>query len=107
MPKTMQNTAGTARYGWIQGNKATPEIRAHIRDIRTELSTAFDRDDAYDLFNVSATRLDGKLHFLLETVGPEVYPRHDVVSPANETLSDIIPLIILNPRIFLKIQLVT
>jgi len=76
--KTMQNTAGTIRYGWILDNKATPEIRDHIRDIRTEISTAFDRDGAYDLINVNATRLDGKLHFLLEIVGPEVYPRQNI-----------------------------
>ena len=35
-------------------------------------------DDAYDLVNVNATRLDGKLHFLLEIVGPEVYPRQNI-----------------------------
>jgi uncharacterized hydrophobic protein (TIGR00271 family) len=76
--KTLQNTEGTIRYGWILGNKATPEIRNRIRKIRTELATAFNRDKTYDLVNVNATFLDGKLHFLLEIVGPEVYPRQNI-----------------------------
>ena len=32
----------------------------------------------HDLINLIATRLDDKLHFLLEIVGPEVYPHQNV-----------------------------
>ena len=36
--KTLQNTEGTIHYGWILGDKATPEIRECIREVRAAVS---------------------------------------------------------------------
>lgn len=76
--KTLNNTDGTIRYGWILGRQATPSVREHIQEIRADVKAAFAGDTTFSLVNVNATQLDGKLHFLLEIVGPEVYPRSSV-----------------------------
>jgi len=76
--KTLYNEQGMIRYGWILGKKGTPEILKRIRQVRNDLAAEFAHDDTYELVNVNATHLDGKLHFLLEIVGPEVYPRINV-----------------------------
>jgi hypothetical protein len=60
------------------GQQGHPGNRNRIREVRVELAAIFDRDDIYDLVNINATFLDGKLHFLLEIVGPEVYPRQNI-----------------------------
>ena len=78
--KTLSDTCGTIRYGWIPGDKGTPEIRDRIQKIRADLIGAFAGDTHFSLVNVNATQLDGKLHFLLEIVGPEVYPRSSVAA---------------------------
>ena len=76
--KTLSDTGGTIRYGWILGDKGIPEIRDRIQEILTDLKGAFTDDNTFSLVNVNATQLDGKLHFFLEIVGPEVYPRSSV-----------------------------
>lgn len=76
--KTLNDTDGLIRYGWIPGKQATPAIRERIRDIRADLEAEFAADDLFLLVNISATQLDGKLHLLLEIVGPDVYPRQQV-----------------------------
>ena len=58
------------------GDKGTPEIRERIQQVRADLFAAFSHDDTYELADINATCLDGKLHFLLEIVGPEVFPDH-------------------------------
>jgi hypothetical protein len=78
LKKTLNNEQGTIRYGWILGNQSTPENLQRIQKVRTDLEYAFSRDDAYGLVNINATVLDDKLHFLLEIVGPEVYPSQKV-----------------------------
>jgi hypothetical protein len=76
--KNLSNAQGMLRYGWIPGQQATPEIRERIREIRADLVAAFRGDERFTLVNVNATRLDDTLHFLLEIVGPEIYPRQKV-----------------------------
>jgi uncharacterized hydrophobic protein (TIGR00271 family) len=76
--KTLKNTQGTMRYGWLLGDQATPEIRARIRQIHADLKAAFEHDGDFKLINVNATRLDSTLYFLLEIVGPELYPREHI-----------------------------
>jgi uncharacterized hydrophobic protein (TIGR00271 family) len=76
--KTLNNEQGSIRYGWILGKQGTPEILKHIRQVRKDLVAAFANDKTFELVNINATYLDGKLHFLLEIVGPEIYPRQGV-----------------------------
>jgi uncharacterized hydrophobic protein (TIGR00271 family) len=76
--KTLNNEQGRIRYGWILGKQGTPEILKHIQQVRRDLATTFANDKTYELVNINATHLDGKLHFLLEIVGPEIYPRQSV-----------------------------
>lgn len=76
--KTLKNADGTIRYGWIPGDQGPPGIRERIRRIRTDLTSAFQRNGGFTLVNVNAIHLDGILHFLLEIVGPQVYPRQRV-----------------------------
>jgi uncharacterized hydrophobic protein (TIGR00271 family) len=76
--KTLQNRQGTMRYGWILGNNATPETRQRIRQIRLDLKAFFNSEQRFDLVNMNATRLDEKLQFLLEIVGPNIYPREKI-----------------------------
>ena len=61
--------------GGFRGKQASEPIRERIRLIRADLEAMFADDATFSLINVNATQLDGKLHFLLEIVGPEVYPR--------------------------------
>ena len=76
--KTLNNEQGTIRYGWILGSRGTPENFKRIRQIRSDLESAFDRDDAYDLVNINATQLDDRFHFLLEIMSSEAYPQQKV-----------------------------
>lgn len=78
MKRTLSNAEGTIRYGWILGDKATPENRKRIRQIRAQLSDAFAHDDVYELVNVNATVLDDKFHVLMEIVGPDFYPSENI-----------------------------
>ena len=78
MLKTLRNTEGTIRYGWILGDNATPENRKRIRQIREQLSDAFAHEDVYELVNVNATVLDNKFYLLLEIVGPDFYPNENI-----------------------------
>jgi uncharacterized hydrophobic protein (TIGR00271 family) len=93
--KTLNNEKGSIRYGWILGKQGTPEILKHIRQVRKDLATTFANDKTYELVNINATHLDGKLHFLLEIVGPEIYPRQSVTaleSRLSQTYSEQIKL---------------
>ena len=93
--KTLNNEQGSIRYGWILGKQGTPEILKHIRQVRKDLATTFANDKTYELVNINATHLDGKLHFLLEIVGPEIYPRQSVTaleSRLSQTYSEQIKL---------------
>jgi len=93
--KTLNNEKGSIRYGWILGKQGTPEILKHIRQVRKDLATTFANDNTYELVNINATHLDGKLHFLLEIVGPEIYPRQSVTaleSRLSQTYSEQIKL---------------
>ena len=74
----MKTATGPVRYGWILGDQGTPEIRDRIRRIRGDIEAAFAQFETYELVNINATRLDGKLHFLMEIAGPEVFPSDDM-----------------------------
>ncbi len=76
--KSIQNSEGTIRYGWILGNQGTVKIHERIRQVRAELKAAFAKDVDYELVNINATCLDGRFQFLLEIVGPNVYPAQEV-----------------------------
>ena len=78
LKKTLNNERGTMRYGWLMGNQGTPENFKRTQHVRADLESAFAGDDAYELININATLLNDKLHFLLEIVGPEVYPHQNV-----------------------------
>jgi hypothetical protein len=78
LQKTLNNEQGTIRYGWNLGNQGTPENLERIQKVRADLESAFERDDAYELVNINATRLDDKFHFLLEIVSSEAYPQQKV-----------------------------
>ena len=74
-PENLQSTVGNIRYGWILGDKSTPERLAIIKEIKAELYTAFHNQGGFDIINVNANYLDSKFHFLVEVVGPEIYPQ--------------------------------
>ena len=78
--KTISLDEGIIRYGWIPGKSASPEIIEKARQIRDEMKAFFDGEEAYQLINTNYTRLDEKSHFLLEIVGPGVYPREKIES---------------------------
>jgi uncharacterized hydrophobic protein (TIGR00271 family) len=93
--KTLNNEQGRIRYGWIPGKQGTPEILKQIRQVREDLTTTFAHDKTYELVNINATHMDGKLHFLLELVGPEIYPRQSLTaleSRLSQTYSEQIKL---------------
>jgi hypothetical protein len=73
--KSLISGDGAVRYGWILGDKATAETHARIRLIREELSAIFEGDRDFELVNVNVNELEGKLQFLLEITGPQVYSR--------------------------------
>jgi hypothetical protein len=75
LERTVYNKDGEVLYGWILGDKGTPEVRERIRQVRGDLESAFAGEANHALVTVNANQLDGTLHFLLEIVGPEVYPR--------------------------------
>lgn len=75
LEKAMRTKYGAFRYGWVMGKQGTSENRERVLQIRSELQKIFSRDGAYDLVSINQTRLDDKFHFLLEIVGPGVYPR--------------------------------
>jgi hypothetical protein len=75
---TLHTQFGMFRYGWYLGTKGTPENFEHVRQISADLMAYIDQDGTYKLANVNVTRLDDKFHFLLEIVGPEVYPRQEL-----------------------------
>ncbi|MEN8806636.1 MAG: TIGR00341 family protein, partial [Desulfobacterales bacterium] len=74
-PENLQSAVGNIRYGWILGDKATPERLAIIKEVKAELYTAFQNQGGFDIVNVNANYLDSKFHFLIEVVGPEIYPQ--------------------------------
>jgi len=74
-PENLQSTVGNIRYGWILGDKATPERLAIIKEVKAELYTAFQNQGGFDIVNVNANYLDSTFHFLVEVVGPEIYPQ--------------------------------
>ncbi|MEJ2589342.1 MAG: TIGR00341 family protein, partial [Deltaproteobacteria bacterium] len=71
--KTLKDKRGAMRYGWLPGKKATPEMLERVRQIGKDLTDTFVKDDNYELVNINTTYLDGKLHFLLEIMGPDTF----------------------------------
>lgn len=84
--KSIQSSDGILRYGWILGNQGTPEVRERISQVRADLKSFFAKDVVYELVNVDATYLDDKFHFLMEIVGPEIYP-HDMLKALESQLA--------------------
>jgi uncharacterized hydrophobic protein (TIGR00271 family) len=83
LDKTMSTKYGPFRYGWVMGKQGTRENRDRVLKIRSELEAFFSREASFDLISINQTRLDDKFHFLLEIVGPAIYPR-----PAVEALQE-------------------
>jgi uncharacterized membrane protein len=75
IPEKLQSSGGKLRYGWFLGEKATPERLATIKKIKSELSAAFKNDDGFKIININVNYLDAAYHFLLEVVGPTIYPQ--------------------------------
>lgn len=75
LERTLYNNEEEVLYGWVLGDKGTPEVRERIRQIRADLASAFAGEKDYVLVNVNANRMDDGFHLLLEIVGPEIYPR--------------------------------
>jgi hypothetical protein len=75
LEKSIHTQFGIFRYGWYLGTQGTPENFERVGQIRTDLMAHFDKNEFYKLAKANATRLDDKFHFLLEIVGPEIYPR--------------------------------
>lgn len=75
IPEKLQSSLGMLRYGWILGDKATPECLAVINKIKDELHKVFQSDGDFQMVNVNANYLDTKFHFLIEVVGPKIYPK--------------------------------
>ena len=73
IPEKLQSSIGMLRYGWILGDKATPERLATITKIKDELYTTFQNEDGFIIKNVNSNYLDARFKFLLEVVGPEIY----------------------------------
>ena len=48
------------------------------RQMKREIATYFELDDAFTLVTTNVTYLDDKFHFLLEVTGPELYPPSNV-----------------------------
>jgi hypothetical protein len=78
---------GLVRYGWIPGKHYSPEIIDRTRNIKQDMAAFINRDQVYTLVNINLTRLDNMLHFLLEIVGPDVYPR-ERIEPLRALLSE-------------------
>jgi hypothetical protein len=68
--RTVHNNEGEVLYGWILGDKGTPKVRECILQVREDLASAFSGEPGHAPVTVNATQLDGRLHFLLEIVGP-------------------------------------
>jgi hypothetical protein len=75
VPEKLQSSLGMLRYGWILGDKATPERLATITKIKNELYTTFQNEDGFIIKNVNSNYLDARFKFLIEVVGPEIYPQ--------------------------------
>jgi hypothetical protein len=75
VPEKLQSSAGRIRYGWILGNKASPERLAFIENVKAELYSAIENQEGFEIINVDANYLDSKFHFLVEVVGPAIFPR--------------------------------
>ena len=75
IPEYLQSSSGLLRYGWMLGDKATPERLAVIEQIQTELVRAFDNPDGYVITNINVNYLDDAYHFLLEVVGSSLFPQ--------------------------------
>jgi len=78
LDKSLSTKYGPFRYGWMMGKEGTQETRQRALKIRSELEAFFSREAEYDLVGINQTRLDDKFHFLLEIVGPGIYPRQAV-----------------------------
>ncbi len=75
IPEYLQSSSGLLRYGWMLGDKATPERLAVIEQIKAELVRAFDNPDGYVITNINVNYLDDAYHFLLEVVGSSLFPQ--------------------------------
>lgn len=84
LDKSLSTKYGPFRYGWMMGKEGTQENRQRALKIRSELEAFFGREAEYDLVSINQTRLDDKFHFLLEIVGPEIYPRQAVEALQDE-----------------------
>lgn len=84
IPQRLQSSVGKLRYGWILGEKATPERLATIKKIKGEIYTAFKNDEGFKIINVNVNFLDTTYHFLIEVVGPELYPQGRLDAVKNQ-----------------------
>ena len=75
IPEYLQSSRGLLRYGWIMGDRATPERLAVVEEIKTELMRSFDNTDGYVISNVNVNYLDDAYNFLVEVVGPSIFPQ--------------------------------
>ena len=75
IPEYLQSSSGLLRYGWMLGDKATPERLAVIGQIKTVLIRAFENTDGYVITNINVNYLDEAYHFLLEVVGASLFPQ--------------------------------
>jgi len=76
--KTINTPEGAFRYGWFLGKQGTSENMEIARQMKREIATHFERDDAFTLVTTNVTYLDDKFHFLLEVTGPELYSASNV-----------------------------
>jgi len=75
IPEELQTSVGKLKYGWILGEKATPDRIALIQKIKAQINALFKDNDGFTIVNINATYLDDVFHLLLEVVGPGIYPR--------------------------------
>jgi uncharacterized hydrophobic protein (TIGR00271 family) len=87
IPEQLQSSAGRIRYGWILGNKASPERLSFIEKVKAELYVAIQDRDGFEIVNVNANYLDSRFHFLVEVVGPTIFPREGL-DAARDRLSE-------------------
>jgi uncharacterized hydrophobic protein (TIGR00271 family) len=75
IPEYLQSSRGLLRYGWMLGDKATPERLAVIEQIKSELIRTVDSLDGFFITNINVNYLDEAYHFLLEVVGSSLFPQ--------------------------------
>lgn len=75
IPEALQTSLGKLTYGWILGEKATPDRIKLIQEMKEKIRNVFKNNDGFTIVNINATYLDDVFHLLLEVVGPEIYPR--------------------------------